>query len=452
MNRLFGTNGVRGIVNSDMNVNLAVDLGRAIGTFFREGEVAIASDTITSADMLKNAVVAGVLSTGLSVSDLGVLPSPSLQFAVKKTNYSGGIIITASHNPPEFNGVKVIDSLGLELARKDEEEIEAHYFRKSFRTSDWQTIGGTRLDNRWKDEYVQGVVGKLDAESIRKAGFKVVLDCANGAGYQTSPDIMDRLGCEVVLLNDEPDGRFPGHPSEPTPANLKDLATTVEKSNADIGIAHDGDADRTIFVDENADFVDGDKSLALMALFVLKERKGSVVTPVSSSSCVGDVVKESGGNILYSKVGAPIVARTMLEKKAVFGGEENGGMIFPEHQYCRDGAMAAGKMIEILAESGESLSKLISKLPEYHLQKMKVICPDDKKEKALALMEKSLSTKEIDKTDGLKIYGESEWVLVRSSGTEPIVRVYAEAKDKSRAEELAKEYADILKDAVEQAS
>lgn len=452
MNRLFGTNGVRGIANSDMNVNLALDLGRAIGTFFGEGELAIALDTRTSGDMLKNAVAAGVLSTGLSVSELGILPSPSLQYAVKKGAYKGGIIITASHNPPEFNGIKVIDSMGLELARKDEEKIEAHYFKRSFHTSDWRTIGGTRFDHRWAEKYVQGIIRKLDVKSIRKEGFKVVLDCANGAGYLTSPDILVRLGCEITTLNDQPDGRFPGHPSEPTPENLKDLARAVKDSNADIGVAHDGDADRTIFVDENGRFVDGDKSLALVAMFILGGKKGMVVTPVSSSSCVEDVVRKSGGQILYSKVGAPIVARTMLEKKAVFGGEGNGGMIFPEHQYCRDGAMTAGKMIEILAKSGESLSHLISRLPEYHLHKMSVSCPDDRKEKALALMEKSVVSKKVDKTDGLKMYGESEWVLVRPSGTEPIVRIYAEAKDKRRAQELAEENARILKDVVKKVS
>lgn len=452
MKRLFGTNGVRGIANSDMNANLAMDLGRAIGTFFRKGELAIASDTRTSGDMLKSAVVAGVLSTGLSISDLGVQPSPALQYAVKRGKYAGGIIITASHNPPEFNGIKVIDALGLELARGDEEEIEANYFKKSFTTSGWETLGGTRVDHRWADEYIRATVSKLDAKSIMKKRYRVVLDCANGAGFQTSPKILAELGCSVNALNSQPDGRFPGHPSEPTPENLKDLARAVREDGADIGIAHDGDADRTIFVDENGSFVDGDKSLALVAGFVLKEKKGIVVTPVSSSSCVEDVVKKSGGRLLYSRVGAPIVARTMLEKKAVFGGEENGGMIFPEHQYCRDGAMTAGKVIEIMAKSGKRLSQLVSKLPVYHLHKMKVSCSDDKKEKALLLMEKKVSSKKVDKTDGLKILGKSEWVLVRPSGTEPMMRVYAEAKDKKRARLLAEENSRILRDIVKQVS
>jgi phosphomannomutase/phosphoglucomutase len=450
--RLFGTNGVRGVANSDMNVELAMNLGRAIGTFFERGELAIATDTRTSCDMLKNAVVAGVLSTGVSISDLGILPSPALQYAVKNAGYGGGVIITASHNPPEFNGIKVIDSLGLELARRDEESIEKHYFTESFRVAHWESLGGTRADHQWADEYVQGIVSKLDAKATRKEGFEVVLDCANGAGYGTSPDLLSKLGCSVTTLNEEPDGRFPGHPSEPTPENLKELAKSVKDNKADIGIAHDGDADRTIFFDEKGTFVMGDKSLALVAGHILKEKKGLVVTPVASSSCVEDVVKKAGGRIFYSMVGAPIVARIMLEKKAVFGGEENGGMIFPEHQYCRDAAMTAGKMLEIMAKSGKKLSQLVSEVPVYHLHKTKVSCPDAKKAKVLSLMAKAVSSKKVDKTDGLKIYGESEWVLIRPSGTESIIRVYAEAKDKKRAKALAEENSSILKDIIKRTS
>ncbi len=452
MNRLFGTNGVRGIANSDMNPDLATNLARAIGSFFKTGEIAIASDTRTSSDMLRNAVTAGILSTGMSVRDLGVLPSPALQFAVKNGGYNGGIIITASHNPPEFNGIKVIDSKGLELARRDEEEIESYYFNRTFMTASWESIGGTRYDAQWSDKYVQGMLGRLDTELIRGRRFKVVLDCANGASYMTSPALLAELGCEVTTLNEQPDGLFPGHPSEPTPENLKDVSATVRESGADVGIAHDGDADRTIFIDEKGEFLQGDKSLALMAGFVLRVKKGLVVTPVSSSSLVEDVVKRAGGEVLYSRVGAPIVARTMLEKKAVFGGEENGGMIFPEHQYCRDGAMAAGKVLEMLAVIGEPLSVLVSELPIYYNTKTKVECPDEKKSEALTVMAETVSSLKVDKTDGLKIYGENEWVLIRPSGTEPIIRVYAEARSRERAEALAKDNSERLRDVLEHLS
>jgi phosphomannomutase/phosphoglucomutase len=452
MNRLFGTNGVRGIANSDMNIDLATNLGRAIGTFFGKGEIALASDTRTSSDMLRNAVFAGLLSTGASVCDLGVLPSPALQYAVKNGGYDGGIIITASHNPPQFNGIKVIDPLGLELARVDEEQIEAHYFDKSFTTADWETLGNTRLDAQWGNRYVDGIVSQLDVETIKKRGFKVVLDVANGASYETSPSIMAKLGVEAIVLNGEPDGTFPGHPSEPTYENLTGLSQAVKDNNADLGIAHDGDADRTVFFDEKGNFVPGDKSLALTAGFMLENKKGLVVTPVSSSSLVEDIVEKAGGDILYSRVGAPIVARTMLQENAVFGGEENGGMIFPEHQYCRDAAMTAGKVLEIIARSGKRLSHLVSELPVYFTTKTKVNCPDEFKSKALEVMAGLITNGKVDRTDGLKIHGESEWVLIRPSGTESIIRVYAEAKSKERAETLAHENLRKLEDVVKRIS
>jgi phosphomannomutase/phosphoglucomutase len=451
MKRLFGTNGVRGIANSDMNIELATNLGRAIGTFFGRGVVAVASDTRTSSDMIKNAVFAGILSTGASVGDLGVLPSPALQYAVKNGEYEGGVIITASHNPPKFNGIKVIDSIGLELARKDEELIESRYFGGTFKTADWEALGGTRPDPQWGDRYVEGIIRELDVGAIRERRFKIVLDIANGASFQTSPSIMAKLGVEATVLNGEPDGRFPGHPSEPTPENLTGLSSAVRDSSADLGIAHDGDADRTVFCDENGDFVQGDKSLSLTARFMLEDRKGLVVTPVSSSSMVEDVVREAGGEILYSKVGAPIVARIMLEKNAVFGGEENGGMIFPEHQYCRDAAMSAGKVLEILARSEKPLSELVSELPVYFTTKTKVRCPDEFKSKALEEMADQV-TGDIDRTDGLKVYGESEWVLIRPSGTEPIVRVYSEAKSQERADALADENSKKLQAVVDRLS
>lgn len=452
MNRLFGTNGVRGLANSDMNINLAIDLGRAIGTFFKEGELAIASDTRTSSDMLRNAVTAGVLSTGMSVCDLGVVPSPALQFAVKNGGYNGGIIITASHNPPEFNGIKVIDPEGLELARSDEEQIESNYFARTFKTASWESIGKINSDDQWSGRYIEGILSQLDVDAIREKEFSVVLDCANGASFQTSPDLFSKLGCRLRTLNEEPDGRFPGHPSEPTPENLKDISQAVIEMGADLGIAHDGDADRTIFFDEKGNFLQGDKSLSLMAGHILRRKKGIVVTPVSSSSCVEDVVSGNGGEILYSRVGAPIVARTMLEKGAVFGGEENGGMIFPEHQYCRDGAMAAAKVVEMLALTGESLSELVSGLPVYYTTKTKITCPDEKKPEALAKMAEAVSSENIDKTDGLKIYVDSEWVLIRPSGTESIIRVYAEAKSEEQADMLAERYSKILKEIVAQLS
>ena len=350
MPRLFGTNGVRGVVNEDMNLELASNLGMAIGTYLNRGGVAIGTDTRTSNDMIKSAVISGLLATGLNIVDLGVVPTPVVQYYVKHSEIQHGLVITASHNPPRFNGIKCIDSDGTELPRKKEETIEDIYFCKSFKTVSWDMIGGVSREENAKEHYIKGIIQHTNCDTVRAAGLKVILDCGNGAGSMVSPYLLERIGSKVVTLNAHPRGTFPGHESEPTPENLKDLTEAVVSFGADVGIAHDGDADRTIFVDEVGNYLYGDRILALVAREVLRKNNGGlIVTTIASSQALGDIVRENNGEIIYTRVGSPIVARKMMETNAVFGGEENGGLIFPEHQYCRDGGMAAAKVVEIIA-------------------------------------------------------------------------------------------------------
>lgn len=437
MTKLFGTNGVRGVVNDTMTIDLATDLSWAIGTHFRGGKVAIGCDTRTSGDMLKAASISGLLSAGCAVVDLGVVPSPTLQFEVKNGDYAGGIIITASHNPPEFNGIKCVDSEGLEMDKRGEEAIEGIYFSRRFRTIEWEAYQGVEKREPI-GEYISSIIQNVDSEAIRRAKLKVVLDCGNGAACFTSPSLLKALGCEVRLLNETPDGTFPGRNSEPIPENLTELMRVATADGA-VGIAHDGDADRTIFVDEKGGYVYGDKTLALVASRIVEESGGLVVTPVSSSSCVEEAVRDAGGQIRYTPVGSPIVARVMKDEGAVFGGEENGGLIFPKHQYCRDGGMAAAKVLELLARLGEPLSALIEALPAYFNVKRKVNCPNELKGPVLEDLVKGLEGGEVDTTDGVKAYYPDGWVLTRPSGTEPLFRVFAESKSQERASKLAEE-------------
>ncbi len=444
--RLFGTNGVRGVSNEDMNPELALRLGKAIGSHLeKESKVAIGMDPRTSGEMLKSAVISGLLSSGIEVVDTGMLPTPALQYYVKHSECSAGVIITASHNPPKFNGIKVVAGDGTELPRSEEERIEERYFNERFRTVGWTEIRGVRTETGARELYIDGVVSMVDAKMIGERRFTVVLDCANGASTVTSPYILKKLGCRVISLNAQPDGAFPGHESEPSPENLKDLTEIVKESGADIGIAHDGDADRVIFVDEKGEYVYGDVSLSIVAKYIIKEKGGMVVTPVSSSSSVEDVVKENGGKVVYTRVGAPIVARKMIEIGASFGGEENGGLIFPEHQYCRDGAMGAAKMLEIMAKTGKRLSELVTEIPKYALYKTKMECPNELKEKVLEISaEKAGNDGRIDRTDGLKIYTAEGWVLIRPSGTEPIFRIFAESMEIEKSREMAETWKSIL--------
>ena len=448
MKRLFGTNGIRGVVGTDMTVDLALGVGKAIGSHFGSGPIAIGRDTRTSGPMLRDALVAGLLATGHDVVDAGVLPSPALQYFVRTGQFVGGVIVTASHNPAEFNGIKVVDSQGMELSRPEEEAIESRYFEGTFTLADWQTTGHVTVDETAVERYVTGILSHVDVGAIRARRFRVVLDSGNGAACMTSPLLLARLGAEVVSLNGHPDGRFPGRPPEPVRENLSALMRQVRESKAHFGVAHDGDADRAIFVDDRGEFVFGDRSLALIARDVVSRGGGVVVTPVSSSQCLEDVVRAAGGTVRFTKVGAPIVARAMYELGATFGGEENGGIIFPEHQFCRDGAMALAKMLEVLARANRPLSALLSELPSYSLHKTSVHFPPEERDAILARLRTLAAGRRIDDTDGVKVYADDGWFLVRPSGTEAIFRIFAESKTEERAKALAAEGGSLLRAAM----
>lgn len=438
--RLFGTNGVRGIVNSsDMDCQFALRLGLAIGTFMK-GTVMIGTDARTSNEMLKAACASGLMATGCAVHDCGVVPTPTLQYAVKTGRAAGGVMVTASHNPPEFNGIKCVDADGTEMSRENEERIEAIYHRRDFSRADWTSIGRPFANTTAIERYIGGILSKVDHLKVRRAGLRIAVDCGNGAAGHVTPKLLGRLGVKFVTLNADPHGAFPGHDSEPTPENTRDLVELVGKGGFDFGVIHDGDADRTIFVDETGRYLHGDRSLAIVARHICMQKQGRlVVTNVASSKCVEDAVKSAGGSIMFTRVGSPIIARAMIEHGGVFGGEENGGLIFAEFQYCRDGAMAVAKMLEIVAAEGK-LSKLNHTIPAYSQHKTKTACPDSKKKKVLAELTASAGGERVDTTDGVKIYQKDGWVLVRPSGTEPIFRIFTESTSPQRSKELAESY------------
>lgn len=442
--RMFGTNGVRGVVNEDMNTDLALQMGKAIGRFFG-GKVAIATDTRVSGDMIKSAVCAGLMATGCDVRDLGIVPTPAIQYHVKTNDHIiGGIMITASHNPPEFNGIKCIDFDGTEMPRQKEEKIEALY-ATSIPTGKWNHIGVLETYEGAGEEYIDAVLAHVDVDAIRKAKLTAVVDCANGAAFRTTPLMMKKLGVRAITLNADAQGEFPGHPSEPTENNLADLIALTGSVKADVGVAHDGDADRAVFIARKGKkgyYMPGDKSLAIVAKTIVKGLGGGmVVTPVSSSSMVEEVVKDAGGTLVYTAVGSPIVARRMMKEGAVFGGEENGGLIFADHQFCRDGAMTIAKILEGIVKYGP-LYDQVEELPVYHVDKRKIECPNNRKDSLIEYMKETFSAgNKVDTTDGLKIlFDDGGWVLLRPSGTEPIFRIYSESKDEALAKKRAAEF------------
>lgn len=434
--RLFGTNGIRGVVGKDLTADLAIRVGRAIATWRGRELLAVGRDTRTSGRMLRDALVSGLLASGASALDLGILPSPALQYYVKERRLAGGVIVTASHNPPEWNGIKVVDGQGIEIPREDEERVEEIVASGSFSVPAWREIGRLSAASDGPDVYVQGVAAKVDRQTIGRRRIHVLIDPGNGAACGTTPYLLRELGCRVTTINAQHDGTFPGRNPEPTAANLEELRRLVPVLGADVGIAHDGDADRVAIVTEYGEFVDGDRLLAWLAGEVVRRTPGLVVTPVSSSSCVEETVLKRGGRVEYTKVGAPLVARAIYARGAVFGGEENGGMIFPEHLFARDGGMTAAKVVELLAASDVPLSKCLAPIPRYELKKASVPCPVDRREAFLGRLRELASDYKVEAIDGVKIRGDAGWVLIRPSGTEAIARIYAEGRTSEAADAM----------------
>ena len=436
MKRLFGTFGVRRLANTELTPEFASKIAASYGTLVK-GKVAVGGDTRTSTEMIKHAVISGLLSSGCDVIDLGILPTPALQFAVRNY-YDGGIMITASHNPPKYNGIKLVDSYGIGTPDDMEIKIEDMFFNDNPDRVSWNEIGESGKNEGLLEEYIQNVIDRVDADAINEAKLKVIVDCGSGAACFTTPYLLRKLGCEVLTMNCQPDGFFPGRDPEPTEPNLKELIEVVKATGANIGIAHDGDADRTICIDEKGDFVFGDKSFALVEKYMLKENNGGlIVTTVATSSAIYDIANEYNGEVIATKVGDLIVARELKDKDGLFGGEENGGLIFPDFVYGRDAALSTAKIIEIIAKTGKSLSKLIEELPVYYSEKMKIECPDELKQEVMQKIAEETSEFEVDTTDGVKIFKDGGWVIIRPSGTEPIFRCFAEAKTKEDAKKMA---------------
>jgi len=428
---LFGTNGVRGIANFDLTPELALNLGKTIATM-RKGKIAVGMDARISSPMLKHAVIAGIMSAGSIAIDVGITPTPALQYYVKVGDANAGVIVTASHNPKEYNGIKFISSDGREFSREEDSEAERILLGKKFLRAEWDEVGNVYADEANRI-YIEGVVSMVDSDLIADREFKVVADCGNGASVFTTPEILKELDCITYTINSVPDGRFPARQSEPVEENVWELKEVVKSVKANVGVAHDGDADRATFVDEKGNFVSEDVMLALMAKYYVEMNNGGkVVVPVSTSKCVEDVVVNAGGEVVYTEVGSPVIAKVMKEIGAVFGGEGNGGLIFPEHLIARDGGMSLAKVLEMMAEERKPLSEIVKDVPKYHILKTKIKCYNRKK-----LLEGLREEfEDANFTDGARIDFEDGWLLIRPSGTEPIARIFAEAKDERRAKEL----------------
>jgi phosphomannomutase/phosphoglucomutase len=449
--KLFGTNGIRGLVNKELTPEMAINVASSIGTFFKRKNLLLGYDARTSGPMLANAVIAGLTSTGCNVFFAGMAPTPALQLAVKNHGMDGGVIITASHNPPEYNGIKVIWNDGIEISHEQETEIESVYFKNKSVFAEWDKLGTSNELVGVNDEYIEAIKKHVNTPKIAEKHYHVVVDAANSVGGLTAPILLRDLGCKVTSLNANIDGTFPGRMPEPRPENLEELARTVKAVGADLGVAFDGDADRSIFVDENGQVYMGDKTFAVVEKhFLIENPNSKIVTPVSSSTLIKDIADAYKGEIVWTKVGSVTVSQKMKEIKAKLGGEENGGVFYGPHQAVRDAAMTTALILNIMAETGEKLSRLIAEQPQYFIEKGKVECPEDKKEKLLEKLLEQVKGANVSTLDGAKIWFEDKSaILVRPSGTEPVYRLYAEAKNQEKALKLVADYSSKLRKILE---
>ena len=439
MAKFFGTNGIRGIFSEDFTLEFVHDMTLAIGTYFKKGPVLIGYDGRDSSPAICKVVSSALNSIGIDCNIAGIVPTPCLEFAVKALGYSGGLMITASHNPPHYNGIKPAAYDGVEISRDDELIIEDIYLQKSW-IQNPDTYGTTGKEDRTIDVYLKGIISHIDSKLIESKHFKVVLDLGNGAQAVSAPNFCKMLQCETFLINEKIDGSFPGRGSEPTPQNLSKLSESVITNNADGGIAFDGDGDRSIFCDNKGNILTGDKSaLALMRHILKKNPNSLVVTCLNSGSNTEVLAREFNSKVIRTKVGSVEVSRKMVPTDALIGFEENGGFMYGKHNQVRDGCMTLALMLDLLATSEKSIYEYVTSLPSSFTTKDKIACSPENVSKLIMALKSEFPNS--DTTDGIKItIDPKNWVMIRPSGTEPIVRVYAESESQEKLDALMSEY------------
>ena len=444
MAKFFGTNGIRGIFSEDFTLEFVHDMTLAIGTYFKKGPVLIGYDGRDSSPVICKVVSSALNSIGIDCNVAGIVPTPCLEFAVKTLGYSGGIMITASHNPSQYNGIKPAANDGVEISRDDELVIEDIFLQKNW-IQNPDNFGSTGKEESTIDVYLKGIISHIDSKLIESKHFKVVLDLGNGAQAVSAPDFCKMLQCETFLINENIDGSFPGRGSEPTPQNLSKLSETVIAKNADVGIAFDGDGDRSIFCDNKGNILTGDKSaLALMRHILKKNPNSLVVTCLNSGSNTEVLAREFNSKVIRTKVGSVEVSRKMVPTDALIGFEENGGFMYGKHNQVRDGCMTLALMLDLLATSGKSIYEDVTSLPHSFTTKDKIACSPENVSKLIMSLKNEFPNS--DTTDGIKITIDSKnWVMIRPSGTEPIVRVYAESENSEKLNELISEYVQKVK-------
>jgi len=432
--RMFRAYDIRGIYGKDLTPEFGDTIGKGFGTYIGiDKQLAVGRDIRIGSEQLKNAVAKGLVSAGCRVVDLGIVTTPVLYFAIAHKNKDGGVMVTASHNPPEWNGFKLCREKGIIVGQGSGiEEIQEIIAKRKF-----TKVARERKIEPYEgivNEYARFVLNKVDIEKK----LKVVLDTGNSVPGIVAPKLFRQTGCEVEVLNERLDGTFPSRSPEPNEAALQQLIIAVKKAKADFGVGYDGDGDRAVFVDDKGRILTGDFTSIIFAQTLITKRKRKVVYDVSCSSAVEEAIKTRGGIPLVERVGRPFMMDRVLREKAVFGGERSGHFYFPEIYGLDDGTFASLKMAEILSRVDMPLSEMVDKIPKYYSGTVNIPFPDEYKFSVIERLKGGFEDKgfKILDIDGVKAQDEKGWVLLRPSNTEPLIRIFAEGKTRAKLDQL----------------
>jgi phosphomannomutase len=446
---LFSVAGARGIVGRTIDVDVVTRLSLAFGSVMPPGPIVVGRDTRPSGESFLSAVVGAVTATGRECINLGIATTPTVEMMVEKLDAAAGIIVTASHNPVEWNALKFLDGRGIFIVKEQGDQVYEAYSSGRYRLSDSVSTGKVTVYERAGADHIDAILGlhTLDAEKIRARAFRVVIDCINGAGSVIAPDLLEALGAKVIKINSEPNGNFHRDP-EPRPGNLEELAAAVRSHEADIGFALDPDADRLALVDDRGRALNEEITLALAVDHVLQtEKKGPVVVNMSTSALVDWVASRVRAEVQRTPVGEAHVVARMLAEHAPIGGEGNGGVIYPELHPGRDGLVGMALILQMLTERSHTLSGQIAEYPVFYMQKEKVALEGEFSPEAISGLFQELSPAKIDDGDGIKAIFDDGWCHVRVSNTEGMVRIITESTKEERAAGLQSAARKVLKTA-----
>ncbi|MCX5726264.1 MAG: phosphoglucosamine mutase [Candidatus Saganbacteria bacterium] len=427
--------GIRGIVGESLTEEVVSGISKAFGTYLKEGKVAVGCDTRRSSKPFKAQVLTGLAETGCVPVDLGICPTPTVGIAIKELKLSGGIMVTASHNPKEWNGLKLFSENGTFLKEEEMNKVIETWEKGKFREQKKATI---QKEKEALNIHIKKILRAIDAKLIRAGHFKVAIDPCNGAGGKITQMLLKELGCKIFAINVDEDKPFP-RPPEPAPENIKELAELVRDKKADIGFALDPDADRVSIVSERGKALSEEYTLALASDYILSKISGKkiIVTNLSTSMIIDDIARKHGARIFRTKIGEANVLEKMLDEGAEIGGEGNGGVIYTKVSLTRDSLTAIALILEYLARSKKGIGDIIASLPEYHICKGKIeTAPGKNIEKAILGFKEKYKGEDLDLGDGVKVILNDSWIHVRPSNTEPIMRIITEARSKEKASSL----------------